>query len=62
MNIESHIEALSKRHTELKAEIHFAHMHHLPEGELKKKKLLVKDEIKRLSALVNNDNQKQEAA
>lgn len=48
MSMEAHINSLYKRHKQLEEEVRDAHIHHRPTGELKKKKLLIKEEIESL--------------
>lgn len=48
MSIEAHISSLYGRHKQLEDEIRDAHTHHQPTAELKKKKLLIKEEIELL--------------
>ena len=55
MHAEAHITALSKKHAALDEKIHLEETRPAPDStilhELKKEKLLLKDEIERLNAL-----------
>lgn len=48
MSMQAHINSLYNRHKQLEDEIRDAHTHHRPTTELKKKKLLIKEEIELL--------------
>lgn len=45
MSIGTHIESLKLKHQELESKIHDAYIHHQPTAELKKQKLLIKEQI-----------------
>lgn len=52
MSIKTRIESLTERHHELEEKLHDAYVHHFPTAEIKElkmKKLLIKDEIEKLS-------------
>ena len=62
MSITTHLKTLNEKHKQLDEELHNAYIHHLPTtviSKIKKKKLLLKDEIKSLK--INIDDMKKAA-
>ncbi len=55
-SIKAHLHALEERHARLETEIHQAYQHHQPVVDLKKQKLLVKEELEEIRRRLSNDN------
>lgn len=55
-SIQAHLHALEERHARLETEIHQAYQHHQPVVDLKKQKLLVKEELEEIRRRLSNDN------
>ncbi len=49
MSLESHIESLNQKISNIEDQIHDSYVHHLPTAELKKEKLHLLDEIEQLT-------------
>ena len=50
MSVSAHITSLLIKEKQLERDIHEAYVHHLPLVELKKRRLVIKDEIQTLSS------------